>query len=91
MDHHRIPVGYFRRHNPKEKIQRIEYRRFEMAPKGDATKNIGIPVRDAMVLLYLINQELLKAKIESKKIGTKEEMPAKDDILKEKQTVCHQD
>jgi hypothetical protein len=83
MQAHGVTIGILRRDEQEKEIQGIKYCGFEVCPKGNSTKDIGIPEGDGVVVPDFIQEKLLHPQIEGRKIRTHEEMTANDDIPEE--------
>jgi len=57
-----------------------------MCPKGHPTKNIGVPERDGMVVVYFVKKELFHSLVKAHEIRTKEQMSTEDYSPEDKST-----
>ena len=80
VQEHGIAISLFRGEEVKKESERVEDRGFEMGPEWHSSENVGIPVRDLMVNVHLVVQELFHAQIEGDEVVTDQKVPRKNDV-----------
>ena len=86
----RVTISSFRGHEPEKDVQGVEDGGLEMGPEGDSTEHIGVPVRNAVVKVDLVIEELLHSQVKGKKVGSKKKMTLEHDLPEHKETGNHQ-
>ena len=85
-----VSVSLFRPEYPKKHVEGIENSRFKMGPEGNAAENVGVPERDGMVLVNLVKEETLVAKVAGNEIRPEKQVIEKDDFPKQEETKSQQ-
>jgi hypothetical protein len=83
VQEHGVTVGLFRGEEVKKESKRVKNRGFKVGPEGHSSKDVGIPVRDLMMKVYFVVEELFDPQIKGDEVVADQKVPRKDDLPEE--------